>query len=126
LFTSLGVSYRPSPLWDVGLSLLRDNRASYNVAGQFEEVTALRLNYNRRIRRANWNLGVSWESTTVSNDNAVASGQDREYFSIDTSLGMPIFRNTTQAVVFCGYRDESTGNRPWDSFQVGLGLTRSF
>jgi hypothetical protein len=125
LFTSLGISYRPSPLWDMNLSLVHDNRASYNVAGQFEEVTALRLNYNRRIRRANWNLGVTWESRSVSNDTA-SSEPDRDYFSIDTSLGMPIFRNTTQAVIFCGYRDERGGNRPWDSFQVGMGLTRSF
>jgi len=126
LFTSIGATYRPSELWNMNLALVRDNRASYNVAGQFEEVTAVRLNYYRRISRLNWNTGLSWESTSVSNDAPGGSNRDRDYFSIDTSLGMAIFRSTTQATVFCGYRDETQGNRSWDSFQVGFGLTRNF
>ena len=125
--TALGLNYRASAMWGVNLSLLRDSRASNTAAGQFEEITALRLGYTRSIRRASWNLGISWETTSVENNmSGSANAPDRDYFAIDTSLGMPIFRSTTQARVFCGYRDENGGNRASDSFQAGFGLSRSF
>lgn len=125
--TAVGVNYRASELWGMNLSLLRDNRASYTAGSQFEEVTALRLGYNRKIRRASLGLGISWESTSIENNaSGTANAADRESFAIDTSIAMPIFRDTTLASVFCTYRDESGGNRQWDSFQIGFGLSRSF
>lgn len=125
--TAVGINYRASALWGMNLSLLRDNRASYTADGQFEEVTALRLGYNRKIRRASWGLGISWESTSIENNaTSAANAANRESFSIDTSLGMPIFRDTTQANIFIGYRDEIGTIQSSNSFQIGFGLSRSF
>jgi len=123
LFTSIGINYRASDLWSLNMSLLRDNRASFSVNGGFEEVIALRLGSARQIRRATWNLGVGLENRSRSNGG---NAPDRDYFTIDTSIGMLIFRQTTQASVFCGYQNENSGNGSWDAFQLGFGLTRNF
>lgn len=125
--SSVGLNYRASALWGMNLSLLRDSRASNTASGQFDEVTALRLGYTRNIRRASWNLGIGWESSSVgSNASGAADSPDRGYFAIDTSIGMPVFYGTTQARVFCGYRDENGGTFSSDSFQAGFGLSRDF
>ena len=128
LFTSIGLNWRASSLWGMNLSLTRDAQASYAAAGQFEEMTGLRLGYNRRIRRASWNLGFGWETRTTEQTDGTGAGQpDRDYLTLDTALGMPIFANTTNASVFMRYSDQSGGNaESWDSFQIGFGLSRSF
>ena len=129
LYTSIGFNYRPSPLWSMNLSLQRDSQASFSDAGRFEEVTSLRLGYQRRIRRASWNLGMSLEtrSTENSGTSSQAGIPDRDYFSLDTSLGMPVFADTTQASLFLRYSNQDgSANDAWNSFQVGIGLSRRF
>jgi hypothetical protein len=127
--TSVGLNYRASRLWGMNLTLLRDAQASYSAAGQFEEVTALRLGYNRRIRRASWTLGLGWETRTADNPDstAAATRPDLDYLTLDTALGMPVFADTCNASIFMRYSDQSgDANQSWDSFQAGFGISRSF
>jgi len=135
--TSLALDYRASKLWGMNLSLYRDTQADPNVSGGYYEVTALRLGYNRKIRRAVLNLGCSYETTSYSIPvyTGVVSGstpipppqQDRNYLSLDSSLGMMIFHNTTAASVFLRYTDQSGGGlNSWNSVQTGISISRSF
>lgn len=128
LSASIGLNWRASSLWGMNLSLNRDAQASYTAAGQFEEMTALRLGYNRRIRRAILNLGLGMETRTPEDRRAAVAGQtDRDHLTLDTSLGMPVFANTTSATLFMRYSDQNGGaEETWDSFQIGFGLSRSF
>jgi hypothetical protein len=128
LFTSIGLNYRASKLWSMNLSLLRDSEASYTAGGEFEEIMALRLGYNRKIRRAVWSLGMGWETRSTENSSAATNTRpDRDYLTLDTSLGMPVFRDTCNASVFMRYSDQSgDANQSWDSLQTGFSISRSF
>jgi|AntRauTorckE6833_2_1112554.scaffolds.fasta_scaffold08003_3 hypothetical protein len=128
LFTSIGLNYRASSLWGMSLSLLRDAQASYSNPNEFEEVTSLRIGYNRRIRRASWTLGMGWETRSFENPDSLAPDRpDNNYLTLDTSLSMPLFRGTTDASVFMRYQDQSGGGtRSWDSLQFGFGINRRF
>jgi hypothetical protein len=128
LFSSIGLNYRASAFWGMSFSLLRDVEASYSNAGEFEETTALRIGYNRSIRRAVWTLGLGLENRVSNNPNPLIPAQpDRNYFTFDTGLGMPIFSGTTHANVFIRYSDlDSGGPSSWDSMQIGCGLNRKF
>jgi hypothetical protein len=128
LYTSIACNYRASPLWSMNLSLLRDNQASYSSAGEFEEFLALRLGYNRKIRRAMWSLGMGWETrSTEDADGATMSRPDRDYLTLDTALSMPVFADTCNASVFMRYSDQSgDSNQSWDSLQTGFSISRSF
>ncbi len=125
----IGLNYNASSLWGMNLSLYRDARADASVPGAFTEVTSLRLGYNRKIRRATFGLGLGYEVSTTENSSSVIGGgrPDRDYFTFDTSLGMAVFRNTTQASVFYRYSDQSAGAiESFDSSQVGFSLSRGF
>ena len=125
----IGLNYNASSLWGMNLSLYRDAQADASVANTFTEVTSLRIGYNRKIRRATFDLGVGYEVSTSENPSNVPGGSrpDRDYFTFDTSLGMAIFRNTTQASIFYRYSDQSGGaGDSFDSSQVGFSLSRGF
>lgn len=126
---ALALDYRASRLWGMNLSLNRNTQADPVRAGQFNEITALRLGYHRKIRRAAWELGVSLESnTSVAPDSLTGgAGNDRDYLRFDTSLGMPVFGDTCNARVFIGYRDQSGGTEDsFDSLQTGFSISRGF
>lgn len=128
LFTNVGLNYRASEVWGMNLSLSRDTQASFLNAGEFDETTALRIGYNRRIRRVSWQVGFGLENrSALENDGASSSQVDREYFTANTSLGTSIFANTTNVSVALRYSDQSGGTaESWDSFQVGFTIGRSF
>ncbi len=128
LFTNVGLNYRASEMWGMDLSLSRDTQASLLNAGQFDETTALRIGYNRKIRRVIWQVGFGLENrSAVENDGTSSSQVDREYFTANTSLGMSIFANTTNVSVALRYSDQSGGTEEsWDSFQLGFTIGRSF
>jgi hypothetical protein len=128
LYTSIAFNYRASSLWSMNLSLLRDTQASYSSAGEFEEFLALRLGYNRRIRRANWSLGMGWETRSTDDPGGATSSQaDRDYLTLDTALSMPVFADTCSASIFMRYSDQSgASNQSWDSLQTGFSISRSF
>ena len=131
LTTSIALAYEASRLWGMNLSLYRGVQADASAAGQeqFSEMTSLRVGYNRRIRRASWNLGISYGSDTYeAPETVVTTRPDQDNISFDTSIGMPIFANTCSASLFFRYSDESgsTGNEQTDSYSVGFSISRSF
>jgi len=124
---SIGLNYQANELWGMSLSYFRDTEADASTIASFNEISSLRLGYHRNIRRAVFNFGVSFETNTFENPGLLGLTQhDRDYFTVESSLGMPNFANACNASVFMRYQDQSGGTNSWDSFQVGFSLSRSF
>jgi hypothetical protein len=126
---NIGLNYRASALWGMNLSFFRNVRADPGIAGQFQEITSLRLGYTRKIRRAQLNLGASIENNVSQGpDSATTLRPDSTYLNFDSSVSMPIFSNSCNANLFFGYSDQEGGSalQSWDSFRIGLSLSRSF
>lgn len=129
LFTSIALNYQASRLWGMNLSLNRNVQADPGNVGQFSEVTSFRIGYNRKIRRAAWNLGMSYEMTDSQAPETVVGtvAEDRDYLSFDTSIGMPVFADTCNASIFMRYSDQSGGTiDSGESLQTGFSISRSF
>jgi hypothetical protein len=132
--TSIALDWMASRLWGMNLSLARDVQADPASAGAFYESTSLRVGYHRKIRRAAFNLGMSYQFSDAVVPDGVAGGRsNRDSLNFDSSLGMPIFANTCNASVFARYSDQSGGytttgatGDSWDSFQLGFSISRSF
>jgi hypothetical protein len=125
---ALGLNYKASALWGMNVSLFRDYQADPALPGAFNEVTSFGVGYYRNIRRATLNLGAVYEFNSVERPLGGGSRGSRDYWSLTSSLGMPIFANTTSASVFMSYRSQSAGggSGSWDGTQVGFSLARSF
>ena len=125
---SLGLTYQASKLWGMDLSLYRDTQADPSIAGAYTELTSLRLGYHHKILRALWNVGTSYQmNSSIMPGGPSGALPKRDYFSMDTSLAMLTFANTTTANVFLQFNDQSGGNtKSWNSIQTGFSLSRSF
>ena len=126
---SIGANYQASSLWGMNLSFDRNVSSDPGSDGQFNESTSLRLGYNRKIRRAALNLGVSLQNSSYhAPDTVVLVRPDSNYLNFDSSIGMPIFANSCNASVFARYSDQNSdsGSNSFDSFQAGFSLSRSF
>ncbi|MCF7733911.1 MAG: hypothetical protein K9N23_19645 [Akkermansiaceae bacterium] len=125
---AIGLNYQASEIWGLNLALYQGYQADTVNSNVFTEVSSVRLGYRQKIRRATLNLGASYEVDTYDNPtNSGINRPDGDYFSVDGSLGMAIFSNSTQASLFLRYSDRSGGiNNDWDSVQTGLSLSRSF
>ena len=126
---AVGLNYEASKLWGMNFSLFRDTQADPSQAGAFNEVTALRLGYHRKVHRATLNLGVGYNVNRSQNpaDLSGGAGLDRSFLSIDGSLGMAVLSNTCFANLFFRYGDQSgSATESWDSLQVGFGISRGF
>lgn len=124
--TAIGLNYKASKLWGMNFSLYRDNQADPAAAGQFYEITATRLGYVRKIRRATVNLGLGYESTTYESTTGTPK-DDRDYFTLDGSVGMPVFSGSCLATFFMKYSDQSgPPSDTWEAFQTGLSISRKF
>jgi hypothetical protein len=124
--TSIGLNYQASKLWGMNLSLYRDTQADPSVAGSFTEVTSLRVGYHRKVRRATFNMGVGYDVNSLQSPDGGA-GDDRNYFTTDASLGMPVFLNSSFASIFARYSDQQSGvTDSWDGVQMGFSISRSF
>lgn len=130
LSTSIGLNYQASKLWGMNFSLYRGAQAETSQAGGVREVTSVNLGYHRKVRRAMLNLSLGYSMDRSENSgNTSAGGQpDRDYFNLNSSLGMPVFGNTSYASVFLQYNDQSggTGTGSWESFQTGISINRKF
>lgn len=124
----LGANYQASELWGMNLSLYRDVQADLSAAGGFTEITALRLGCQRKIQRATLDLGLSYETDkAVTSDTVSKPRPTRDFLTLDTSLGMPVFSNTCNASVFMRYSNLSGDPaNTWNSFQTGFHLSHSF
>ena len=126
---SLGLNYEASKLWGLDFSLYRDTQADPVQAGGFTEVTAVRFGYHRKVRRARLNLGLDYNMNRSQLPSNVSGGggNDRDFFSMDGSVGMPILSNTSFANIYLRYGDQSGGaTETWDSVQVGFSISRGF
>lgn len=126
---AIGLSYTPSELWGMNLSLFSGTQADASASGVFTQVNSLRLGYYRKIRQASLGLGLSYEiDTTETSDSAVSSSYpDRNHFGLDASFGMPVFRNSSFASIFTRYNNEDGGNSSsGNSFQIGLSISHTF
>ncbi len=126
--TSVGMSYQINEFSSMSLNLLRDVQASQRRAGEFEEMTAVRLGYNRRIQRVSWSVGTGFENRKSRNATpGLARRSDRNYFTADTSLGTQVFTERTRASVFARYRNQSGGiDESWGSLNIGFNISHSF
>lgn len=126
----VAVKWDASRLWGMDLTLYRDTEADPSLAGAFNEVTAIRVGYTRRISRATASLGIGYEmAQTAGNDSGGAgvSRPDRDFLTLDAAVGMKLFRDTTEARVFVRYSDQSGGaGESFDSTLVGFSLSRTF
>lgn len=126
---SIGVNYNASKRWGMNLALFRGVQANGGSADIFTEVSSVRLGYTHRIRRATLNLGVAYEidSYQTADNSTTAAYPDRNFFNIDSSLGMAVFSNTCYASVFMRYNDQSgSATETWDAVQSGFSITRRF
>lgn len=126
---SIGLNYEASKLWGMNFSLYRDTQADTSLAGAFTEVTSVRLGYHRKVRRATLNLGVGYDMNRSERPSDVAGGvgDDRDFFNLDGSLGMPVFKNSSVGSVYFRYGDQSASTiESWDALQMGISVSRSF
>ena len=126
---SIGFNYNASKLWSMNLSFYRGTQADASSANVFTDVSTVRVGYVHKIRRATLNLGVGYEidSYQTSGSATAAGYQDRDYFNIDGSLGMPILTNTCYASIFLQYNDQSgSPTDTWDAVRSGFSITRRF
>lgn len=123
---SVALNYRASALWGADLALVRDVSAEGAVAG-YRETFSVRAGYHRRLGRARWNLGASWQFDSYGGSGGGMRGE-RDYVVYDTSLSMPVLRGGATGSVFARYSEENGGGygRSWDGYQLGVSLGASF
>lgn len=129
LSASIGLNYEASKLWGMNFSLYRDTQADPSLAGAFTEVTSVRVGYRRKVRRASLNLGVGYDMNRSERPSDVAGGggDDRDFFSLDGSLGMPVLKNSCIGSVYFRYGDQSSSTTvSWEALQTGFSISRSF
>jgi hypothetical protein len=128
--TGLGISYQASPLWGMNLGIYRGTVADGAVAGAYRESLAVRMGYNRQIRRASLNLGLGYETNTTRYPSGLDTGVDGagDFITFDASLGMPVFQNRVLASTFFNWREEVDGNSLYDTdgYQIGVRLSTGF
>ena len=123
----LGVNWNASRLWGMDLAVYRDTEADPSLSGGFNEITAIRLGYYRKIRRATLTLGVGYEMAESVGGVAEAARPDRDYLTLDASLGMMIFRESAEAKIFARYSDQNgSGSESFDSTLIGFSLNKTF
>jgi len=128
--TSLGIDYKGSSLWGMNLALVRDIQADPANAGIYNEITSMRLAYNRKIgSRMAWTTATSYEfNKREETDTSTNSGSDREFFSIDSTFGMPVLARRAYFTATARYRQQTSENssQNFDGFQLGFSLSRNF
>jgi hypothetical protein len=127
---SIGLNYQASKLWGLNFSYWRDTQADTSQVGGFTQLSSLQLGYHRKLRKAMLNLGLRYQTNSyeMPDNTTRAARPDQDYFSINSSLGMPVFSDTCNASVFVSYNDQGgggTGNS-YNSVQTGFSISRSF
>lgn len=126
---SIGLVYTASKLWSMNLSLYQGAQSDASSADVFTDVSSVRLGYVRKLRRATLNLGVGYEVNSRQNSGSsiTTALEDRDYFNINSSVGMPVFANSCFANVFLQYSNQSgDATETWDTVQSGFSISRKF
>jgi hypothetical protein len=127
LTASIGAVYNASKLWSMNLTLFRDTQAEPAIANVFNEITSVRLGYLRNIRRVEFRCGLSYDVLMVNNSSS-GNGIDRDFVSLDSSLGMPFFDNSYFCSIAFRYANQTASiqQQTWDSTQIGLNISKTF
>ena len=126
---SVGLSYNASALWGLDFTMVKDTQAALSAGSGFDESTSYRINYRRKIRRAQLSLGMSYNDRSPFDDfSDFGVARDSEYLSVTAGLSMPVFKNQAALSLDFSISDQSnsTSDSSWDSWQAGVGLTWQF
>ena len=125
---SLAVTYRPSMLWGMTLSMTRNTQADASLPDAFTEATAINLDYYHKLLSATLNLGLSYQTDSWDSPGGTARLlPDRDYLRFNAALSMPVFAESGIASLFASYSDQSGGTtKAWDSWQTGVSITHTF
>ncbi|WP_411826056.1 hypothetical protein [Luteolibacter sp. AS25] len=124
----LAVNWKPSKLWGMDLTFYRGTTADPFVSGAFNEISSLSLGYSRKIRRVDLRLGASYEILeTVGNSGGGGLDSGSDYFSLNASAGIRIFKDSTDLSVFIKYNDLNGGDAAsFDNTIVGFSINKTF
>jgi len=126
---SVAMKYQASKLWSADLSLFRDSQAAPSHPNTFNDVTNVRLGYQRKVRRLTLNAGISYELNRREKTEEDIPTDDYDYLTLDSSLLIPILGNDDTDLIFSvRYRDLSAeGDRvSWNGIQSGIGIAKRF
>lgn len=127
---SISLNYKASELWGFLLTMKRDTRASLSRDGGFDQTSAIRLNYWRKMRRARLGLGVAYEDREPQGAllGGVTGIRDSSFLKYSASLSMPIYKDDVDLSFNLAWLDQSADDDSfsWDGFQAGVGLSWSF
>ena len=126
---SVTLDYKASEKWGFDLAMIRDSQATLITGGGFDQTSAIRLNYWRKIRRARLQLGIGYEDR--SPQDAVGPGvglRDSSFQTLSAGLSMPIYKDDVRISLNLSWRDFSAADsaQSWDGFQSGIGMTWGF
>lgn len=127
---ALGLNYKASELWSTSLSLVRDTNSNPNIAGALDEITSLRLGYQRKVRRITLDIGTSaiLRSTDRIQGTGNVSQQDFTHMAVDCALTYPLYGDSADIRLATRFQDFSSddSSRDWSGWQSGLGFTWRF
>jgi hypothetical protein len=129
LAASIRLNYTASKLWNMNLGFYSGNQAGASSADAFTQVNSISLDYIRKVHQLRLRLGINYEINSYQTpaNSSVSANPDLNYFSINSSLGMPVFSNTTFGSIFVQYSDQSgRASQTWDAVQSGISMSRSF
>lgn len=114
----------------MNLSIFKGTSPDPSNSGGYTDTTSVSIGYNRSIRRASWNVGASYifDNSADAGGSSSVDDENQNSWSLNTSLGMSVFKNTCQASVFASYSDQ-TGGGSGESFastSVGFSISRGF
>jgi outer membrane usher protein FimD/PapC len=114
----------------MNLSIFKGTSPAPADSGGYTDTTSISIGYNRSIRRASWNVGASYnfDNSTDAGGSDSSDDGNQNSWSLNTSLGMSVFKNSCQASVFASYSDQSGGGsgESFASTSVGFSLSRGF
>jgi hypothetical protein len=110
----------------MNLSIYKGTTANGAIGGGFQDTTSFRLGYSRKVRRAQWAMGLGYETSETIGGLAGGVGSERDYLNFDTSLGMRIIKQRVNAAIFYSYRTQSATFQDFDGHRFGLSLSSTF
>lgn len=126
---SLALDYRASARWGFNLTTIQDTQATFSQGGGFDQSTAYRLTYWRKIRRARLELGLSYEDREPIDIPLNAAGlRDTQYTTLSAALTLPVFKRQADLTFSVNWRDQSSSDDQftWDGWQSGVGIKWQF
>lgn len=124
---SLSLAYNPSKFWGMSLSMYTGVQPDPSNTGGFINTTSLGINYHRQIRRASLNLGLNYNLDDSEDGGGAVNTSDNfgNSWSLNGSIGMPVFANFCEASLFASYSDQGGGNF-YSSTSIGISFSKTF